>query len=158
MIIIGLTGGIATGKTTISNFLKKNKFAVHDSDAVVKTIYSKPSQALIKHLKDIGLGTTIRWKKINKNTIREAIFGNQKKKKELEKYIHKEVKKSRDKFLTRHRIKKTKIAILDIPLLFEAKIRHICDYVILLYLPRKLKIQRALVRKGMKKTILLKLI
>ena len=158
MIVVGLTGGIATGKTTITNFLKKNKFAVHDSDAVVKTIYSKPPQAFIKHLKDIGLGTTIRGKKINKNTIREVIFSNQKKKKELEKYIHKEVKKSRDKFLTRHRIKKTKIVILDIPLLFEAKLSYICDYVILLYLPRKLKIRRALARKGMKKDILLKII
>jgi len=158
MVIVGLTGGIAAGKTTISKFLKKNKFAVHDSDAVVKKIYSKPTRAFIKYLKDIGLGTTIRGKNINKNTIRATIFNNQKKKKEIEKYIHTEVKKSRDKFLTRHRIKKTKIVILDIPLLFEAKLSHICDYVILLYLPRKLKIQRALARKGMKKTILLKII
>ena len=48
--------------------------------------------------------------------------------------------------------------ILDIPLLFEAKLKHICDYVILLYLPEKLKIQRALARKGMKKDILMKII
>ena len=67
MIVVGLTGGIATGKTTISNFLKKNKFAVHDSDAVVKTIYSKPSPVFIKYLKDISLGKTIRGKTINKN-------------------------------------------------------------------------------------------
>ena len=158
MIVVGLTGGIATGKTTIINFLKKNKFAVHDSDAVVKTMYSKPSPVFIKYLKDIGLGKSINKKTINKKTIRKEIFGNQNKKRELEKYIHKEVKKSRDKFLTKHRMKKTKIVILDIPLLFEAKLRDICDYIILLYLPRKLKIQRALVRKGMKKAILLKII
>ena len=36
MIILGLTGGIASGKTTIVNFLKKKKLAIHDSDAVVK--------------------------------------------------------------------------------------------------------------------------
>ena len=69
MIVVGLTGGIATGKTTITNFLKKNKFAVHDSDAVVKTIYSKPSPVFIKYLKDISLGKTIRGKTINKNRI-----------------------------------------------------------------------------------------
>ena len=158
MIVVGLTGGIATGKTTITNFLKRNNFAVHDSDAVVKIIYSKPSKAFIKHLRGIGLEKTVRGKTINKTAIREEIFINQNKKKELEKYIHKEVKKSRDKFLTKHKKKKTKIAILDIPLLFEAKLRHICDYVILLYLPKKIKIRRALLRKGMKKDILLKII
>ena len=42
MIVIGLTGGIASGKTKIMNFLKKKKFAIHDSDAVVKKIYTKP--------------------------------------------------------------------------------------------------------------------
>ena len=158
MIVVGLTGGIATGKTTITNFLKKNKFAVHDSDAVVKKMYFKPSPAFIKSLRNIGLGNTIKGKIINRKIIREEIFRNQNKKRKLEKYIHKEVKKSRDKFLTKHKKKKTKIVILDIPLLFEAKLKHICDYVILLYLPKKLKIQRALARKGMTKDILLKII
>ena len=103
MIVVGLTGGIATGKTTITNFLKRKNYAVHDSDAVVKIMYSKPSQTFIKYLKEINLGKTIKGKTINKSKIREEIFGNQNKKKELEKYIHKEVKKSRDKFLTKHK-------------------------------------------------------
>ena len=42
MIVVGLTGGIASGKTTIVKLLKKNKLAVHDSDLVVGGIYSKP--------------------------------------------------------------------------------------------------------------------
>ena len=42
--------------------------------------------------------------------------------------------------------------------MFEAKLQNICDYIILLYLPRKNKIQRALVRKGMTKNLLLKII
>ena len=51
MIVIGLTGGIASGKTTITNFLKKKKFAVHDSDSVVKKIYSKPEAQIFKLFK-----------------------------------------------------------------------------------------------------------
>ena len=46
----------------------------------------------------------------------------------------------------------------DIPLLFEAKLQNICDYVVFLYLPKKNKIKRALVRKDMTKDILLKII
>ena len=49
MIIIGLTGGIASGKTTIVKLLKKNRLAVHDSDLVVGGIYSKPKTKFLKH-------------------------------------------------------------------------------------------------------------
>jgi len=158
MIVVGLTGGIASGKTTISNFLKKKRFSVHDSDAIVKKIYSNPTPGFLKYLKSINLSNSIRGKKINKNIIREEIFYKQEKRRKLEKFIHNEVKKSRNQFLNEHKRKKTKIVFLDIPLLFEAKLQNVCDYVILLCLPRRNKIQRALVRKGMTKDILLKII
>ena len=158
MIIVGLTGGIASGKTTISNFLKKKRFSVHDSDAIVKKIYSNPTPSFFKYLKSINLLNSIKGKKINKNIIREEIFNKQDKKRKLEKFIHNEVRTSRNQFLNKHKSKKTKIVILDIPLLFEAKLQDICDYVILLYLPKKNKIQRTLARKGMTKDMLLKII
>ena len=158
MIVVGLTGGIASGKTTISFFLKEKRFSVHDSDLVVKKIYSNPTPGFLKYLKDINLSNSIKGKKINKNIIREEIFYKKEKRSKLEKFIHNEVRKSRNQFLNKHKRKKTKIVFLDIPLLFEAKLQNICDYVILLYLPRKNKIQRALVRKGMTKKLLLKII
>ena len=99
MKIVGLTGGIASGKTTIVNFLKKKRFAIHDSDKVVKSIYSKPPLSFIKYLKTIKLKNTPNGVIINKATIREEIFNNPNKRRKLEKYIHKEVKKSRDRFL-----------------------------------------------------------
>ena len=139
MIVVGLTGGIASGKTTISTFLKKKKFAVHDSDAVVKQIYSKPKPSFLNYLKSINLSNTIREKKINKQKVREEIFTKQEKRKKLEKFIHNEVRKSRNQFLRKHKREKTKIVILDIPLLFEAKLQNICNYVILLWLPKKNK-------------------
>ena len=158
MIVVGLTGGIATGKTTVVNFLKKKKFVIHDSDFVVKNMYSKPTVGFLKYLKNIGLADSTKSKKINKERIRDQIFNNKNKKKKLERFIHREVKKSRDIFLKKNKRKKTKLVILDIPLLFEAKLERLCDYIFLLYLPRKLKIQRALKRKGMNKDILIKII
>ena len=44
MIVVGLTGGIASGKTTATKFLKKKKMKVHDSDLVVNKIYSNISE------------------------------------------------------------------------------------------------------------------
>jgi len=156
--IIGITGGIASGKTTVSKFLKTKRFVVHDSDLVVSQLYSKPNKFFLNCLKKIKLSNAIKKNKINKTIIREEIFNNKAKKKKLEKFIHAEVRKSRNKFLSEHKKKKTPLVILDIPLLFEARLNNICDYVFLLYLPKKLKIKRAMKRKGMKKDILLKII
>lgn len=158
MIVVGLTGGIASGKTTVVKFLKKKRLAIHDSDFVVKKIYSKPEEKFLKALKQIGLEKSIIGKKISKKIIREEIFNNKEKKEKLEKFIHKEVRASRRAFIQKHTKKKTKIVILDIPLLFEKKLTSICDYIILLTLPNKKRIARALKRKGMKKDILLKII
>ena len=158
MIVIGLTGGIASGKTTITNFLKKKNFAVHDSDAVIKKIYSKPKPKFLSYLKKINLKNSIKGNKIDKKTIREEIFTNTEKRKLLEKYLHAKVKISRDIFLKKNRQKKTQIVFLDIPLLFENKLEKICNYTILFYAPLKIRKQRAIRRRGMQKRTLEKII
>ena len=158
MIVVGLTGGIASGKTTIVKLLKKNKLAVHDSDLVVEGIYSKPKTKFLNHLEKINLGKSLKKGRIDKKTIREEIFNNTKKRKLLESYIHAEVKKARNVFLKKHKQKKTKIVILDIPLLFENKLEKICDFTILFYAPLNTRKKRAMRRKGMQKKILKKII
>ena len=158
MIVIGLTGGIASGKTTITNLLKKKKFAVHDSDSVIKKIYSNPEPKFLSYLKKTKLKNSTKGNKIDKKTIREEIFTNTEKRKLLEKYLHAKVKKSRDIFLKKNRQKKTQIVFLDIPLLFENKLEKICNYTILFYAPLKIRKQRAIRRKGMQKKILVKII
>ena len=158
MIVVGLTGGIASGKTTVVKLLKQNKLAVHDSDLVVGNIYLKPKTKFITHLKKINLGKSLKGKNIDKKIIREEIFNNTKKRKLLESYIHTEVKKARNVFLKKHKQKKTKIVFLDIPLLFENKLEKICDSTILFYAPLKTRKKRAIRRGGMQKKTLEKII
>ena len=157
-IFVGLTGGIATGKSTIVKFLQKKGYKVHDSDSIVNKIYSRPNKELFVTLKKIGLSKSIKNKKIDKSVIRDEIFSNKLKKKKLEKFIHKEVRISRNLFIKKHNNKKNKIIFFDIPLLFEAKLTHICDYIILLYTPKKIKIERALKRKNTNKEAIIKIL
>ena len=157
-LFVGLTGGIATGKSTIVKFLQKNGYKVHDSDLIVNKIYSQPSKKLFAILKKIGLSKSINNKRINKKFIRDEIFSNKLKKKKLEKFIHKEVRISRNLFIKKNKNKKNKIIFFDIPLLFEAKLTHICHYIILLYSPKKTKIERALKRKNINKEAITKIL
>ena len=92
MIVLGITGGIASGKTTICNFLKKQKLPIHDSDLVVRKIYKKPPPALLSTLNKIGLSHSIKDKKINKNIIRDEVFKNPTIKKKLEKQESENIK------------------------------------------------------------------
>jgi len=66
MIIVGLTGGIASGKSFVINYLKKIKITTHESDKVIKDIYSFPKKIFIEYLKKEGFEKTIFKNKINK--------------------------------------------------------------------------------------------
>lgn len=155
---MGLTGGIASGKSTTTKILKSKKIPVHDSDLVVTDIYEKPNKKFIDFLKRINLKESINKNKIDKKIIREVVFSNKAKKKQLEDHLHLEVKKSRERFLKKQERAKANIVFLDIPLLFEKKLNHICDYVVLLTAPISIRKKRALKRKGMSVEILNKIL
>ena len=155
---MGLTGGIASGKSTTTKILKSKKIPVHDSDLVVTDIYEKPNKKFIDFLKRINLKESINKNKIDKKIIREVVFSNKAKKKQLEDRLHLEVKKSRERFLKKQERAKANIVFLDIPLLFEKKLNHICDYVVLLTAPISIRKKRALKRKGMSVEILNKIL
>ena len=146
-IIVGLTGGIASGKSFVSSYLKKIKIPIHESDEVVKFLYKKPSNNFLNYLKKNGFEKSIFNKKINKKYIRDEIFKKIYKRKSLEKYLHKKVSNSRNIFLQKNKNKK--IVFLDIPLLFENKLEKKCNLVCSTICSLKIRKQRALERRDM---------
>lgn len=149
MIVVGLTGGIASGKSFVVQYLNKIKIPTHESDKIIKSFYMKPSKKFINFLIKIKLHEGINNKKIDKKFIRNEIFNDDKKRTKLEKYLHREVKINRKKFIKKNKNKK--IIFLDIPLLFEKKLYSECDYVCSTIAPLKIRLNRALNRRGMTK-------
>ena len=72
--IVAITGGIGSGKTTISKYLKKNNFAVHESDSTVSQRYIKPSKFFLSFLKKNVSKEVVTRNKIDKQKIAEIIF------------------------------------------------------------------------------------
>ena len=64
--IVGITGGIGSGKTTFSNHLKKLGYMVHESDAVVSQLYTKPKKEFLTFIKEKISQSAVRFNKINK--------------------------------------------------------------------------------------------
>ena len=151
MIIVGLTGGIASGKSFVVSYLKKIRIPTHESDTVVRALYKKPTNSFVNYLKKEGFEKAVLKKKINKKIIREEIFQKKTKRKKIEKYLHNQVRKERAEFLKKN--KKKKIVFLDIPLLFENKLEKACNYVCSTTAPLKTRRARSLKRAGMNKKI-----
>ena len=127
---IAITGGIGSGKSTISHYFKKKGYDVHDADAVVSDLYKKPNNKFLDLLHSSGLNNIIKNNKIDKKIIAKNIFINKKFKIKLEKFIHKEVSIKRENFIQRCLKLKKKVVFLDIPLLFENSLEKKFDLVL----------------------------
>ena len=151
MFVVGLTGGIASGKSFIVKYLNKINIPSHDSDRSISLLYKKPSKIFLKYLEKNNFGETIKNGEINKSAIKESIFRSLNKRIKIEFFLHKYVGEERKKFLRQHTNKK--IIFLDIPLLFEKKLQKECDFVCSVIAPLKTRERRALQRKGMSKEL-----
>ncbi|MCM8808855.1 MAG: dephospho-CoA kinase [Candidatus Omnitrophica bacterium] len=138
-VVIGITGILGSGKTTITKILRKWRYKVISCDEIVHKLWEKKS--LLKKIKKI-LGKDIEKKgKIDKKKVREIIFNDRDKKKELENLLHPMVFDEIKKEILD--IKKNGgIIFIEIPLLFETKSEKLFDKIILVDAPRKKIIER----------------
>jgi len=156
--LVGITGGIGSGKTTFSNHLKKLGYLVHESDVVVSEIYTKPKKQFLSFIKEKISQDAVNHNKINKTEIANIIFKNKAIKKLLETRIHKEVQSSRDAFIKKYKKNKNKLIFADIPLLFENKLEKGFDLVICIISSKKNRIKRVLENKKFTKENLNKIL
>lgn len=121
MKIIGLTGSIAMGKTTVLKIFQGHRgCAVFDSDDVVHALYcDTKAQEFQKIKKVFPKAYDPKKKEINRKTLSQIIQKNPRERETLEKIVHPYVRKKQWKFIKRARKEGLKIAVLDIPLLFE---------------------------------------
>ena len=145
--LVGITGGIGSGKTTFSNHLKKLGYLVHESDAVVSEIYTKPKKQFLNFIKEKVSQKAVNHSKINKAEIANVIFSDNAIKKLLERRVHKEVQASREAFIKKNTKKKNKIIFADIPLLLENKLEKGFDLVICVISSKKNRTKRVLKNK-----------
>ena len=156
--LVGITGGIGSGKTTLSNHLKKLGYLVHESDVAVSEMYTKPKKQFLSFIKEKISKDAVNHNKINKTEIANVIFNNKVIKKLLETRIHKEVQNSRDAFIKKNKKNKNKLIFADIPLLFENKLEKDFDLVICIISSEKNRIKRVLENKKFTKDNLNKIL
>ena len=152
-IVVGITGGIGSGKSTLSSFLKKKGYRVHDSDKEVSLIYKKPPTQFKKILTKAGLKKAIKKNHIDKKIIILKLFEDKKTKNKIEKYLHFEVKKKRNIFIKQNKAKNENIIFLDIPLLFENNLDSLFTKIICIVSKKEIRQKRTEKSKKISKKI-----
>ncbi len=157
-IKIAITGKIGSGKSTISEIIKKLGYSVFESDKEVDNLFNKKS--VKKKIKDIFFDKINNLIKkdssINKALLGDYVFLKKDELKKLEKIIHPLISKQKQKFIDQK--KNEKILFFDIPLLFEKKLFSQYNFIIYLHVKKKTQEERVLKRKQMSKEKLEKIL
>ena len=144
MIVIGLTGSVGMGKTQVSNYFKKMKVDVFDSDYQVKLLYEKKS--IIKDIKQY-FPTAYSNNTIDKKTLADIVFKEEKKLKLLESLIHESLKKKQQEWIRKKIREKSKLIVFDVPLLYEKDNIKKYDYIVVVSCNKEIQKIRVLKRK-----------
>jgi dephospho-CoA kinase len=148
-LLVGITGGIGSGKTVVCNKLAKKGFKVFYADLIAKNLYKKNKSLLQTLVKEFGKDVLNYQGKINLSKFREVIFANKKNYGKINKIVH--------PLVIDYIIKESKKSIYDIvlvesALVFESGLDKDLDYVIMIYANKKTRVERIMVRDGAKKS------
>lgn len=149
MRVIGLTGSIASGKSTIAQMFRDFGIDVHDADKTVHHLLSASGAATPLVAAQFGQQLVTADGNIDRPALARKIFGDPVARGELEGILHPLVYQARHHFFAKmHRAGKS-LAVLDVPLLFETGGDASCDYLVTVWAPIRILRQRALKRPNM---------
>ena len=146
---IGLTGGIASGKTTITNYIRKYKnIPILDADNLSRELIKPNTYGYKKILNYFGNkiidNNNNSKKQINRKLLRNIIFKHSESKEWIEKLLHPLIKERMIEECSQYKNNQT--IVLVIPLLFEAKFEDICTEIWLVKCPKELQKKRLIAR------------
>lgn len=147
-IVLGLTGGIASGKSTVSQHFKSLNIEVVDADLIAREVM-RAGQPVVKKIAEI-FGEEILDSKgeINRQRLGKLIFNSEEKRKQLDQLVQTKIRENiieqKNQLLNEER----KLIVLDIPLLYEQNYDEIVDEVMLVYVDEATQKKRLMKRES----------
>jgi|SRR4029078_1467801 dephospho-CoA kinase len=145
MFVLGLTGSLGMGKSTTAGFFAELGVPVHDADAAVHRLYEAEAVPLIE---TAFPGTTAEGA-VDREKLARRVLDDPAAIKKLEGIVHPLVRAAEEQFLAEAARKNTRVAVLDIPLLFETGGDRRCDAVVVVSAPEDIQRIRIFSRPGM---------
>ena len=147
--IIGLTGGIACGKSTVAEYLEKQGLFVIDADAISHEVTAPGGEALAPIAEAFGQGVFTPDGQLNRRALGELVFSDVGLRRTLEGIIHPLVQRKTVQAIREAGQKGEKVVVLNVPLLFETGMDALCDECWVVSLDRETQIKRLMARDAL---------
>ncbi|MEH7116551.1 dephospho-CoA kinase [Neobacillus vireti] len=148
-LVIGLTGGIASGKSTVSNMFKEMSITVIDADVEARLAVMKGEPAYNQIIAEFGEEILLENGEIDRQKLGSIIFHQSDKRQRLNEITHPEVRKRMFEQVDAAKTNNEEVVVLDIPLLFESKLTAMVEKTILVYVDCDIQLQRLVDRNNL---------
>ncbi|MGE4571481.1 MAG: dephospho-CoA kinase [Candidatus Izemoplasmatales bacterium] len=145
MKVIGVTGGVASGKTLISDWFEKAHIKVIDADKVYKRL-THTNKEMYQEIIDTFALTEKSNQELDFKSLAKIVFNDKEKLEILNSLTHPYVIKEIEAMIETYRVEDYPLVVLDVPLLFEAGMEKYCDEIICVYADRESQIERLMKR------------
>ncbi|GAA5943612.1 putative dephospho-CoA kinase [Sporobolomyces koalae] len=149
MLVIGLTGGIASGKSTVSSLFKAQHVPLIDLDVLARVAVEPNSYALSALVAHFGNDILRADGTLNREKLGSIVFSNDKERKVLNSIVHPAVRRLLAWELLKNWVKGERMCVVDAPLLIEAGLWRFCGAIVVVYCSEILQIQRLRARNNL---------
>ena len=147
--ILGLTGGIASGKSTISAYLAQNGALIIDADLIARQVVAKRSSGLKQIVAKFGEEILTASGELDRKKLGKLVFSNKDLLKNLTDITGPLIRAEILREIEAAKKAQVKLVVLDIPLLFETGYQTLCDKVMVVTIPSKLQLERVMKRDNL---------
>lgn len=147
---IGLTGGIATGKSTVSQMLVKRGAALIDADVIAREIMEPGHPVLAKVAEHFGQTVLLPDGQLNRKKLGAIVFSDPGERKALEAITHPAIRQEMKRRMSElEAADPHRLVVADIPLLYESGLEVLYDEIMVVYVPRNLQLKRLMERDNL---------
>jgi dephospho-CoA kinase len=146
MLVVGLTGGIASGKSTVSLMFREAGIPVICADELAHEVVKPGSAALDKIRRTFGDEFIDSEGNLNRAAMARLVFKDKNKRQDLESIIHPRVAEEQGKLIRQFAVQGHNIVVVDVPLLYESGLEDSFDMILVAYVAPEVQIQRLIAR------------
>ncbi len=148
-MIIGLTGSIASGKSTVSRMLKELGYPIVDADLVARQVVEPDSETLQKINEAFDASVILPDGTLDRKKVGDLIFNDPESRKRLNDIIHPAIRKEMLRQRAAYVAEGHQVVIMDIPLLFESQLQHLADKILVVSVTEENQLKRLIKRNGL---------
>jgi dephospho-CoA kinase len=152
MLLVGLTGNIGSGKSTVAQLLSERGATIIDADVLARRAVESGSSAYQAIVERWGTSILDPGGAIDRAALRRIVFSEPAELEQLNSLVHPEVERMRDALVENARLRGDKLVVCDIPLLFERRMTDAFERIVLVDAPRPVRLERLVRERGLRET------